>query len=350
MPQWVDEDCDDVVDVPLTRPNKTSAEEGEILLVKTDEEYIEVNNVRLFSLDEVALDKFTNCTSLSMRKNLIHDLTPLPECLYHNLLELDLFDNKVRLLASSFFLPFQRLTKLDLSYNQIKVIDGLDALGPTLKELFLVENRIKVVQGLGHLVNLRLLELGGNRIREIGNGLDALVDLEQLWLGKNKVASLGNSFHNLKKLKLLSLQANRLTEVSESAFPAGCNPSLQELYLSENGLTVIDHLQHLNNLHILDVSFNPITALNSNILSPENFPQLEEFWMSDGRLSDWKEVDKLRCFQETLGTVYLERNPIEQDKRYRDKVYMALPFLHQIDSWPVVNKGNVEADRAIHRR
>mmetsp|Transcript_12790 Transcript_12790/g.14681 ORF Transcript_12790/g.14681 Transcript_12790/m.14681 type:complete len:81 (+) Transcript_12790:816-1058(+) len=79
-------------------------------------------------------------------------------------------------------------------------------------------------------------------------------------------------------------------------------------------------------------------------------PALEEFWLTDGKIADWKEVDKLQTFSRTMKTVYLERNPIEQDKRYRDKIFMSLPFVEQIDSWPVVNRDNLEADRAIHRR
>jgi protein phosphatase 1 regulatory subunit 7 len=87
----------------------------------------------------------------------------------------------------------------------------------------------------------------------------------------------------------------------------------------------------------------------TTVLTVANFPHLEEFWLTDGRLDDWREVELLAAFEATLTTVYLERNPLEKDKRYRDKVYQALPFITQIDSWPVVNKGNLEADRAIHR-
>nr|VDZ41994.1 protein_phosphatase_type_1_regulator-like_protein/GeneDB:LmjF.05.1210 [Leishmania donovani] len=79
-------------------------------------------------------------------------------------------------------------------------------------------------------------------------------------------------------------------------------------------------------------------------------PELEEFWLTDGNINDWGEVKKFCGFANTLRTIYVERNPIEQDKRYRDKVYMNLPFVTQIDSWPVVNKGNLEADRLIQRR
>ena len=344
------DDDDDLQDeAPIPIHSHTHAHEP--LHVNTAEEFIEINNVRLFSFDEVELDKFTNCTSLSMRKNLIHELTPFPDHLAARLVELDLFDNKIKKIKPFFSdPPFLRLTKLDLSYNQIKVISGLEVLAPTLVELYLVENKIKEIIGLDALVNLKLLELGGNRLREVGQGLAKLVNLEQLWLGKNKISSLGTGFQTLVKLRRLSLQANRLTSITPENFPPGCHPELAELYLSENGLESIDNLPPLPNLQILDVSMNPIQKINDGVVNPSHFPTLEEFWLTDGKVDQWSEIDKLASFRETLRTVYLERNPIESDKRYRDKVYLALPFLTQIDSWPVVNKGNLEADRAIHRR
>ena len=348
-------DDDDAVELPdPSAPEKTTHEKEEILHVLTTDEAIEINNVRLFSFDEVALDKFVNCTSLSMRKNLLHELTPFPAPLAAQLLELDLFDNKIKRIGTFFSspaTPFVAITKVDLSYNQLKEIEeGLAALAPTLRELYLVENRIKEIKNLAPLVNLRLLELGGNRLRDVGDGLASLVNLEELWLGKNKIETLGTAFNTLKKLKRLSLQANRLTLVEASNFPEGANPELSELYLSENGIQQIDHLSHLPGLTILDFSFNPIVTINANVVAPANMPVLEEFWLTDGKVDDWSEVDKLKPFSSTLRTVYLERNPIESDKRYRDKVYLALPFVTQIDSWPVVNKSNPEADRAIHRR
>jgi protein phosphatase 1 regulatory subunit 7 len=346
MSHFVDEDAED----PLpTRPTQHSTEEQEILHVNVNDEVIEINNVRLFSLDEVALGELQNCTSLSMRKNLIHILTDFPESLRRNLVELDFFDNKIRKIGT-FFAGFSSLTKLDLSYNQIKEISGLEPLAPTLTELFLVENRIKEISGLDLLVNLRVLELGGNKLREVGDGLKELVNLEELWLGKNKIAQLGNAFNNLSKLRRLSLQANRLTQLSEDVFPANANPALTELYLSENGLQEISHVSNLSSIRLLDYSFNPIRVINTQEINPTTMPLLEEFWLTDGKVDEWDEVSKFCGFAETLRTVYLERNPIEQDKRYRDKVFLALPFLSQIDSWPIVNKNNVEADRAIHRR
>lgn len=348
------DDADDV-DLPdPVAPSKTTDEKEEILHILTTDDAIEINNVRLFSFDEVALEKFVNCTSLSMRKNLLHVLTDFPAPLAAQLLELDLFDNKIKRIGTFFsnpVTPFMAIVKVDLSYNQLKEIEaGFGALAPTLRELYLVENKLKEVKNLDALVNLRLLELGGNKLRDVGDALTNLVNLEELWLGKNKIDRLGTSFNTLTKLKRLSLQANRLTALEASNFPADANPSLTELYLSENGITAMEHLGQLPALKILDFSFNPLQTINADVVNVTAMPVLEEFWLTDGKLDQWAEVDKLVHFRQTLRTVYLERNPIEGDKRYRDKVYLALPFVTQIDSWPVVNKSNPEADRAIHRR
>ncbi|EKF38917.1 protein phosphatase 1, regulatory subunit, putative [Trypanosoma cruzi marinkellei] len=332
-----------------------------VLAIDTKSKIIEINNIRLFSLDEVELEKFTDCISLSLRKNLIHELSPFPEDLAARLEELDLFDNKIRKLRDFFSTircmgestlkenvtgAFGHLTKLDLSYNQIRNIGGLEPLASTLRELYLVENKIKEIKNLDSLLNLELLELGGNRIREIGPGLAKLTKLKQLWLGKNKIASIGTSLQTLASLEILSLQANRLTSIEPDNFLGpDANPHLRELYLSENGLTCIQNLGHLPMVQIIDFSFNPISVINEDVINPRNMPQLIEFWLTDGKIEKWDELGKLIGFKNTLRTVYLERNPIEEDKRYRDKVYMQLPFLEQIDSWPIVNKGNLEADR-----
>lgn len=331
------------------------------LTVDTKSKIIEINNVRLFSLDEVELEKFTDCISLSLRKNLIHELSPFPEDLAARLEELDLFDNKIRKLRDFFSTircmgestlkenvtgAFGHLTKLDLSYNQIRNIGGLEPLASTLRELYLVENKIKEIKNLDSLLNLELLELGGNRIREIGPGLAKLTKLKQLWLGKNKIASIGTSLQTLVSLEILSLQANRLTSIEPDNFLGpDANPHLRELYLSENGLKCIQNLGHLPMVQLIDFSFNPISVINEDVINPRNMPQLIEFWLTDGKIEKWDELGKLSGFKNTLRTVYLERNPIEEDKRYRDKVYMQLPFLEQIDSWPIVNKGDLEADR-----
>ena len=386
-------------------------EKDEILHVDASAEVIEINNLRIFSVAELQMDRFTKCRVLELRKNLIHELIVFPDVLRRGLDTLDLFDNKIKRIgpffsrgtsdvfmqsklavapaaapadeestaASATAAPqaaittceWHALRKLDLSYNQIRVIRGLDDLSGTLEELYLVENQIKKVEGLEKLTRLKCLELGGNQIRTIPTDAFAtLGSLEQLWLGKNKINSLaGNLFRGLTSLKRLSLQANRLTHVADDAFPPGVCPALEELYLSENGLPRVHGIKHLKSLVLLDVSMNPIPSLVAvpdagaageaavgvdatadGELTPTNFPKLDEFWITDAGLSDWRELELvLAPFKDTLRTVYLERTPLERDRRYRDRVFQALPFVTQIDSWPVVNRDNLEADRAIRR-
>ena len=53
---------------------------------------------------------------------------------------------------------------LDLSFNLIRVIEGLSTL-TGLTDLYLINNKITVIDGLQTLTNLTMLELGSNRLR-----------------------------------------------------------------------------------------------------------------------------------------------------------------------------------------
>ncbi len=59
---------------------------------------------------------------------------------------------------------------LDLSYNQIRVIQGLEECRQ-LKRLFLQNNKITKIENLQHFPDLEMLELGANRIRVCVTGL-----------------------------------------------------------------------------------------------------------------------------------------------------------------------------------
>eukprot|EP01062_Namystynia_karyoxenos_P017647 TRINITY_DN16523_c0_g1_i1.p1 TRINITY_DN16523_c0_g1~~TRINITY_DN16523_c0_g1_i1.p1 ORF type:complete len:548 (+),score=175.19 TRINITY_DN16523_c0_g1_i1:82-1725(+) len=303
----------DLID-QLEIPTDCSETDGQCSLIQ----------LRIFRMDRVALHKLTNCRMLVLRQNLIHEIHPLPPNL-EELDELELYDNKIRVLQNLDNLRCLRV--LDLSYNNIRIIENLDCLAGSLEVLFLTENKITKIQGLEKLTKLRQLELGSNRIREVV-GISTLTNLEDLWLGKNKITQLAG-LQGLTKLRRLSLQANRLTEI-----PAGSlqdNTALTDLHLSENRIPRIQHVGHLRQLRLLDFCFNPIQRLDDIA-----HLSLTELWITDARVADWKEVEKLRGM-ESLRTLYLERNPVE-DARYRHRLAMLLPQLVEIDSWPVVRR------------
>lgn len=53
---------------------------------------------------------------------------------------------------------------LDLSFNRIRKIQGLESL-VKLRKLFLVSNKIEKIENISHLKELEMLELGDNKIR-----------------------------------------------------------------------------------------------------------------------------------------------------------------------------------------
>uniref|UniRef100_A0A183EFL0 Protein phosphatase 1 regulatory subunit 22 n=1 Tax=Gongylonema pulchrum TaxID=637853 RepID=A0A183EFL0_9BILA len=181
------------------------------------------------------LDELVNLEYLDMSYNRIKKIEGLSGLVISNLDEL------------------VNLEYLDMSYNRIKKIEGLSGL-VNLRRLYLVHNKIDEIAGLESLTKLELLELGDNRIKasiqfcfsirfhlaiqgqsccsfpfQLEN-IGHLIDLRELYIGKNKIRKLEN-LENLKKLTVLSVP-KKLTIID-----AG-----------NNKITNLDGLNHLEEL------------------------------------------------------------------------------------------------------
>lgn len=77
--------------------------------------------------------------------------------------ELVLRDNKLLRIPS--LGNYSNLTLLDVSFNKVTSMNGLAAVSSTLLELYLSKNEIGKIEEIEHLVKLRVLELGSNKIR-----------------------------------------------------------------------------------------------------------------------------------------------------------------------------------------
>lgn len=154
-------------------------------------------------------------------------------------------------------------------------------------EAYFERNRI-VRLGRLSLVDINTLSLAQNNITFIDSGtFIKLKTLKALSLKSNNLTTLYNkSFHGLSNLEILDLSENILKNIYPGTFTI--LNSLKTLYLSHN---VIDNLKEkmfaIPTLQTLDVSFNRITQIGSNVfenatnlitlnLSNNNIPAIEE--------------------------------------------------------------------------
>ncbi|XP_002730787.1 dynein axonemal light chain 1-like [Saccoglossus kowalevskii] len=122
-------------------------------------------------------------------------------------------------------------------YMQIPPIEKMDASLSTLtacEKLALSTNAIEKIANLNGLKNLKILSLARNNIKSL-NGLEAVADtLEELWFSYNLVEKL-KGIQVLKKLKVLYLSNNQVKDVAELN-KLGELPMLEELVFVGNPL------------------------------------------------------------------------------------------------------------------
>ena len=66
------------------------------------------------------------------------------------------------------------------------------------------------------------------------------------------------------------------------------------------------------------------SRLLSDYLGFEKLLNIEDLWMNDCKIEDFKQIEAL-THMKRLKTVYLERNPIYRDPMYRKKIMLTLP-------------------------
>jgi protein phosphatase 1 regulatory subunit 7 len=57
------------------------------------------------------------------------------------------------------------LKVLDISFNEVLSLEGISVVTSRLQELYVQKNEVAKIEELEHLQNLRVLELGSNKIR-----------------------------------------------------------------------------------------------------------------------------------------------------------------------------------------
>jgi len=210
-----------------------------------------------------------------------HDLDP-------SLDSLDVSYNKITQLDS---LPYEEITKLNLSFNNIMSIkEKCFQHTPELAVLDLRSNQITSIDkntfyGLDNLVQLVLSD---NMISTIkGHSFSTLLNLKELDLSKNTLTTLHEQMFSGKvenSLKILNLEHNHLSEFPEGAL--SLLSGLSNLNLGHNSVHRLSE-RHLSNLH----SLNSLSLRECGLhhISDEAFADLdllETLDISHNRLSD----------------------------------------------------------------
>ena len=157
------------------------------------------------------------------------------------------------------------VTSLDLSRNQLSVIDTLRGL-ISLVELRLRQNNIGVLHrgALDYVsASLEVLDLSKNNLTKLEPGaLNVATHLLHVDMSGNQLNKVDGAFDGLRQLSRLDLRQNRLESVTSNTF-SGLS-SLRYLRLDDNLISSIDSRAFvtLDRLMYIVLRGNPLTAVS----------------------------------------------------------------------------------------
>jgi insulin-like growth factor-binding protein complex acid labile subunit len=252
----------------------------------------------------------TNLEILNLYQNSIETIESIPFNTLRSLKMLHLFSNKIKEIKFGHFIHLQKLEELRLEKNEIGSFDANTFIGlEGLVYLDLSANKIKTLKNevFHGLINVTKLDLHLNDINqvEIKTFID-LNSLKYLNLDSNQISTLKNvQFYS--NLEVISLRFNLLTNLNEIN-----SSSLKYLNVSNNRLQEIDFKKtFLPNLEYLDLSQNRLISIkNESFL---NMNQLKHLNLSYNKLDLESEFNNISYFhgQSLLETLDLSFNEIK---------------------------------------
>ena len=185
------------------------------------------------------------------------------------------------------FIPDDLPNLLEMRFELNDIVTLGNVPYSTLKALHLDNNHIRIIQrnAFQELRNLEMLSLTYNSITELDKETFAgLRSLRQLYLRHNPLYEIGSqvfSGHTLPQLETLQLSSCRIYEVSRTAFDT--HTPLAYLNISANRLTSSEFLKPLQNIRVLDVSWNRIEEFDRFISQRRS--SLDDLILSHNRLA-----------------------------------------------------------------
>ncbi|XP_041362699.1 insulin-like growth factor-binding protein complex acid labile subunit isoform X1 [Gigantopelta aegis] len=196
-------------------------------------------------IGSMAADVFDGLDNLQTLDIAVNVMTDIPDAIRQlkNLKTLDFSNGKIRHLRGGRFLGMNKLEKIKLNYNNLKIIDGnaFKGLESTLRDLELRGCSLTTVptNAIKNLKGLKSLNLASNRISRIySNSLDGSYCLNELDISNMKILFRQDMFDGQKsclkdlKLRNMSLSSIPLKTLSKL-------PNLRYLFLNNNFIKVL---------------------------------------------------------------------------------------------------------------
>ena len=211
------------------------------------------------------IGKFEKLTDINLSFNQIKEI---PSC-FRNLIHLTILNlekNKISKIEN--LQDCKKLRSLNLNKNQIDKIANISD-NIYLERLLLAGNKIAKLENMDRNVNLLELNLSKNMLREV-KYLSRLICLESLYLYKNYIEEIDDL--SLPFLKELYLNNNKLAK-----FKSGCCFNLKDLFLHNNSLDKLESFKECSNLKTLDLSFNQINSFSNIVESLKSNMNISKF-------------------------------------------------------------------------
>ncbi|CBZ27375.1 conserved hypothetical protein [Leishmania mexicana MHOM/GT/2001/U1103] len=214
----------------------------------------------------------------------------------------------------------------------------------TTIELFLLQvPRVPLVQSFPNLVTVKFMSIGLESMADFAS----LAHVEELWLSDNDIRVI-EGLDKMTRLRRLYLQGNRIESLN------GLPPlrHLRELWLSRNRLSALTHLTPLRKLRSLYVSCNPLESLE-NAFS-KDMSHLHEVNLSGCHLSsitELRHLQQLPCLRNLwLLDPLFGDNPICRLNNYVTLAISMLSSLDILDGNFVTSEQRSVVESVLHRK
>ncbi|PVD23485.1 hypothetical protein C0Q70_16757 [Pomacea canaliculata] len=240
---------------------------------------------------------------------------------------IDISLNDLTFLHQDWLAPFSNLRALDASLNQLKHVEGVEAL-PRLRSLNLSHNLLHNADGLTQSITLVDLRLAANNLQNISS-MPPLINLRILDVSNNKLQSL-DGLSSLPRLEELYAQRNELLDL----LPVMSCGNLRVLNAANNQISNLDTtvkvLTGLRFLQALSLYGNPIEReahYQADILRGTSIMTLDNIVvkpMAKQEEDHQKHADNLFTLKDAARLAFQERQHVAKE-RLDDNVM----FLHK---------------------